>query len=171
MRNILTLVVLIFVSNICFSQDAEVKKNKKSSVITFEKVLHDFGDIEYEGNGTCEFYYKNTGKEPLVLENVRASCGCTIPEWSKEPLKKGKKAVIKVKYDTKRVGQFQKTITVVSNASNSTEQLTIKGNVLQNTNGEKKVIEEKVLPVKGGEMKRGSQKKSSKIIEEENRDE
>jgi len=99
-------------------------------VITFEKTIHDYGTIKQGGNGQCEFTFTNTGTNPLVLSNVRSSCGCTVAEWPKEPILPGKSNSIKVRYDTNRVGTIAKSITVTSNAKNSTVKLTIKGNVV-----------------------------------------
>jgi archaellum component FlaG (FlaF/FlaG flagellin family) len=95
--------------------------------ITFDKTLHDFGTIPYEGDGSCTFTFKNTGKEPLVLSNVSSSCGCTVPEWPKDPVEPGATGVIKVKYNTRIPGNFGKSITVFSNAANSPIALQIKG--------------------------------------------
>lgn len=99
------------------------------AVIKFDDQVHDFGKIPYAGDGTHVFVFTNTGKSPLLLTNVRATCGCTIPEWNREPIAPGKSDKITVKYDTRRTGPFTKTVTVQSNASNSTLQLTIKGEV------------------------------------------
>lgn len=104
-------------------------KDKKSPEIVFETTSHDFGTVPFDGNGTYDFVFKNTGKEPLVLSNVHASCGCTSPEWPRQPIKKGEKAVIKVKYNTKIVGAFTKYVTVTSNAKTASVTLTIKGMV------------------------------------------
>jgi hypothetical protein len=81
------------------------------------------------GDGTCEFIFKNTGKDPLVLKNVRSSCGCTIPQWPKEPIKKGEQGKIKVRYNTRITGTFSKSISVYSNAGNMPVVLVIKGKV------------------------------------------
>ncbi|MCF8297404.1 MAG: DUF1573 domain-containing protein, partial [Saprospiraceae bacterium] len=81
-------------------------------------------------DGNCEFKFKNTGKEPLILTTVRSSCGCTVPKWPNEPILPGQSDVIKVKYDTRRLGVIHKQITVRSNATNATVVLTIKGNIL-----------------------------------------
>lgn len=98
--------------------------------IEFDKDVHDYGTIEQGGNGECEFKLKNTGTEPLVIRNARGSCGCTVPTWPKEPIAPGASATIKVKYDTKRVGVINKSVTVTSNASNEgTKILRIKGTV------------------------------------------
>ncbi|MBQ4420558.1 MAG: DUF1573 domain-containing protein [Bacteroidales bacterium] len=112
------------------SNKKEVKATGSQPEITFTEMVHDYGEVVKGGNGICEFEYKNTGKAPLMLTNVRSSCGCTIPSWSKEPLMPGKSAKIKVKYNTKNVGTINKSITVESNASNGTVVLKITGKVV-----------------------------------------
>lgn len=97
--------------------------------IKFVNTMHDYGTIVQGSDGTCEFKFTNKGKLPLVLSNVKASCGCTVPEWPKEPILPGKSSSIKVSYNTNNQGNFNKTITVNSNALNSTVILQIKGNV------------------------------------------
>jgi hypothetical protein len=98
--------------------------------INFDKDVHDYGTIKQGANGVYEFKFKNSGKEPLIISMARGSCGCTVPEWPKEPIKPGETASIKVSYDTKRVGPINKTVTITSNAKNEpTKVLTIKGNV------------------------------------------
>lgn len=108
--------------------------NPNAPGITFEKTTHDYGTIAKGGDGTCEFKFKNTGVEPLILSNVVSSCGCTVPEWPHEPILKGKTASIKVKYNTDRIGPINKTITVMSNAKEASIQLRITGSVVDNTN-------------------------------------
>ena len=103
------------------------KDNPNAPEVTFENEIHDYGTIKQGANGTCEFKFKNTGKDPLVISNARGSCGCTVPTWPKEPIMKGETGVIKVNYDTKRVGAFTKTVTLNSNAKTDTKVLTIKG--------------------------------------------
>ena len=66
----------------------------------------------------------------MVLNSVRASCGCTTPKWTREPIAPGGEGEIQVKYDTNRMGNFHKTVTVQSNATNQTVVLTIKGQVM-----------------------------------------
>ncbi len=101
-----------------------------TAVITFESLEHDYGTINKDANGDCEFTYTNTGKEPLIITNCQGSCGCTVPKWTTEPVLPGKKGTIKVHYATNRIGQFEKTITVTSNANNSPVILKVKGIVL-----------------------------------------
>ena len=104
-------------------------------VITFEKTDHDFGKInEADGRVTTIFTFKNEGMAPLVLSNVRASCGCTTPTWTKTPIEPGQTGDITVTYNPNgRPGRFQKTITITSNASEPTKKLTIRGEVIPKT--------------------------------------
>lgn len=98
--------------------------------IDFEKVEHDYGTIDQGANGATEFRFTNTGTEPLIISNAKGSCGCTVPEWPKEPIAPGASGSIKVKYDTKRVGPISKTVTITSNAvDNGNALLKIKGTV------------------------------------------
>ncbi len=98
--------------------------------ITFQSQEHDYGTIAQGANGTCEFTYTNSGDEILVVSSCRSSCGCVVPTWDPNPLAPGKSAVVKVKYDTNRVGPFMKSVTLESNARNTpTVVLRIKGTV------------------------------------------
>lgn len=100
----------------------------KPEDMKFESETHDFGTIPEGPNADYEFVFKNVGKEPIVLQQVHASCGCTTPSYSKEPVLPGKTGTVKASYSTQgRPNQFTKTITVMSNAGVKT--LTIKGNV------------------------------------------
>jgi len=98
--------------------------------IEFEKDFHDYGDVKYGADGTCTFEFKNTGNAPLIISEAHGSCGCTVPEWPKEPINPGQKAQLKVKYDTTRIGAINKTVTVTSNAVNEPSKVvSIKGTV------------------------------------------
>ena len=97
--------------------------------ISFEKEVHDYGVMEQNGNGQCEFVFTNTGTEPLLITNARGSCGCTVPEWPREPIAPGASSAIKVKYDTKRIGLINKFVTITSNGETSTKIIRIKGEV------------------------------------------
>jgi hypothetical protein len=111
------------------AQEAVVVENPNAPEIVFEQEVVDYGDIEQGANGVREFKFTNTGKEPLVISNARGSCGCTVPTWPKEPIKPGESSTIKVKYDTKRIGPINKSVTITSNAKTSTKVLRIKGNI------------------------------------------
>lgn len=98
-------------------------------VLEFEELNHDYGTIEQGSDGTYSFVFTNAGTEPLILKNVRSSCGCTIPEWPREPINAGESSTILVKYNTNRVGPFSKSISVYSNAQEAPVVLRIKGEV------------------------------------------
>jgi hypothetical protein len=131
MKKIFSIVwIIVLVTAVSCSQTTEQSASKNNgAVIKFETLEHDFGSIPYKGDGSYIFVFKNTGKEPLVLRNVRASCGCTQPEWPKDPINKGKQGEIKVSYNTKITGSFSKTISVFSNATEEPIILVIKGKV------------------------------------------
>lgn len=115
-----------FAVNTTFAQEVGADGPK----IEFKKDTHDYGDVKYGADGSCSFEFKNTGNAPLIISNAKGSCGCTVPEWTKEPINPGKTGAITVKYDTKRPGAINKSVTITSNAVNEpTKILRIKGNV------------------------------------------
>ena len=118
-------------STLCMALVA-VAMMAQDPVITFEKTEHDFGKIhEEDGRVSVVFNFKNEGMAPLVLSNVRASCGCTTPTWTKEPVEPGQTGSITVTYNPNgRPGRFQKTVTITSNASEATKKVFIKGEVI-----------------------------------------
>jgi len=97
--------------------------------ITFEKETHDFGTIPQGVPASYTFVFKNTGKEPLIITNAAAGCGCTTPEWTKEPIKPGQKGFVKATFNAASPGPFNKAVTVQSNGKKSSVVLTIKGDV------------------------------------------
>lgn len=101
--------------------------NANAPDMAFENETHDYGTIKQGADGSCEFKFTNTGAEPLIITTAKGSCGCTVPTFPKEPIMKGQSSVIKVHYDTKRVGPFTKTVTIESNAKTNPKILTIKG--------------------------------------------
>lgn len=109
-------------------ENADNSKNKKAHM-AFEEIVYDFGKIEYNTPAIHKFQFKNTGKEVLVITKVRSSCGCTTPSYTNEPIKKNKIGIIEVKYNTRIVGKFSKSVSVTSNAENSPIVLRIKGEV------------------------------------------
>lgn len=104
---------------------------QKKAVIAAETVTHDFGDIkEADGKVTHTFQVSNQGDMPLVITRVIASCGCTTPEWTKEPIAPGKTGDIKITFDPDgRPGPFAKTISVYSNGKTGSFLFSIRGDV------------------------------------------
>jgi uncharacterized cupredoxin-like copper-binding protein len=121
MKKKLSLLILASFASLCLFAQTET--------IIFNKTTHDFGNInEEKGPVTFDFTFKNAGNDTLRVSNVQASCGCTTPKWSKEPILPGKEGVISAQYDPKnRPGAFNKSITVTSNANPSNVVLYIKG--------------------------------------------
>jgi len=105
--------------------------NPNAPVIKIDRVEHDYGTIYQNADGNTYFVYTNTGQEPLILSRVKSSCGCTVPKWSRQPLLTGQSDTLKVRYDTKRIGTFHKTITIMSNATVSRLVVNIKGKVIE----------------------------------------
>jgi len=104
-------------------------EDKNAPDIVFDSDVIDYGTIDHFADGKREFHFTNKGKSPLVITNCAGSCGCTVPTWPKDPIKPGKSAVIYVNYATDRVGTFEKTVTVTSNAKTPTKVIKIKGTV------------------------------------------
>ena len=102
------------------AQTEEKAKNLSTTAeITFEKLSHDYGTVTMDASGLTDFKFKNTGTEPLILSNVITTCGCTVPEWPKEPVLPGKTGVIKINYTRmKTPGVINKQVKVISNAKN-----------------------------------------------------
>ena len=99
-----------------------------AQTISFDKTTYDYGTVKNGSDGHRMFVVKNTGDKPLIISKVQASCGCTTPEWSQDPIMPGKTAQIKVGYNTKIAGPFTKIIEVYSNDPvNSRSVINIKG--------------------------------------------
>ena len=111
------------------AKNTEVKQ-VSTSPITFKTLKIERAEIPYDSKEPFVFEFKNNGKAHVIITNVQTSCGCTAAEKPTEPIAKGKSSKIVVNYDTKRVGQFTKTITVTTNASSEPIILTITGKVL-----------------------------------------
>ena len=120
MKNILSLLFISFFSLSINAQDKVAK-------IEFESETIDYGTIEKGSDGVRVFKFKNTGDAPLIVSNVKSSCGCTVPKKPEEPVMPGEKGKIEVSYDTKRLGGFSKSITIFSNAINERKLIKIKG--------------------------------------------
>ena len=127
MKRVISLFALIFISAMSLVSMAQ----SNGPVMTFEEKTHDFGTIkEADGPVSHTFEFTNTGNEPLVIINVNASCGCTRPEYSKEPIKPGKKGKIKVTYNPAgRPGEFSKDVKIRTNG-NKRPILKITGTVI-----------------------------------------
>ena len=135
MKHLFLLFITSFtLGNILFAQSG--------AQITFSEEKHSFGDIDEGPKVNHEFTLINTGTEPLILSHVKASCGCTAPAWPKEPILPGEEGSIMVTYNTaRRIGAFNKSITITSNSNETTKVLYISGKV-------NAVPEEETTPIK-----------------------
>ena len=111
------------------SQTAGNARMVEGASITFAETEHDYGTMKPGADGTYDFVFTNNGSEPLILNNVRSSCGCTVPEWPKEPIPAGEQGVIKVRYNTNITGAFSKSVSVYTNAIKEPVVLIIRGKV------------------------------------------
>ena len=152
------LVVTVLASSVTFAQIQEEKAPAKEDIqkaaeidaisgahMTFETLVIDYGEIEQGSDPLRKFTFVSDGQEPLVIKNAKGSCGCTVPDYPKEPLFPGESASIDVRYDTNRIGQFTKTVTLTTNADEEKIVLTIKGKV-------NKKVEEESVPEKEGSI-------------------
>jgi hypothetical protein len=132
MKKFLTLFLLLSASLYSVAQNTNAATQNTNapnqSVLQLKETEHDFSKIPQGKPVYYNFEVVNTGKEPLKLNDVHASCGCTTPEWSPEPIAPGATATIKVGYNAAAEGYFEKFITITYN-TNQTEQLKIKGTV------------------------------------------
>jgi hypothetical protein len=105
-------------------------ENKNAPEMKFEIETFDFGTIKQGDKVTHDFEFLNSGKEPLIITEAHGSCGCTVPQWPKEPVGKGSKGTIHVEFNsTGKMGMQDKTVTITSNAKSGQKVLHLKGNV------------------------------------------
>ncbi|MGB0981888.1 MAG: DUF1573 domain-containing protein [Winogradskyella sp.] len=102
----------------------------KIAVIKFKTEVVDYGTIMQNSDGMRLFTFTNTGDAPLLISKVKTTCGCTVPSYSKTPILPGETGELNIKYNTKRLGAFTKTVTVISNAEGGNKILKIKGTIV-----------------------------------------
>ena len=121
-KTVLIVFVSIFYNTITFAQP----------ILKLGKEYHDFGELKEGDPASYEFEVTNTGNEPLIIASVQPSCGCTTPDWTREPIPPGGKGKIKASYGTQgRVGYFNKSITINTNSETPSRIIYIRGNVLK----------------------------------------
>lgn len=128
MKKIFSLLFVLTTLTLAVNAQNESTDNPNAAAFKFEQTEHDFGTLDEGPKVTHVFNFTNTGKEPLIITSARASCGCTVPQKPEKPVLPGEVGEITVTYNTKgRVGNFNKAITLTSNAKQSTFILKIKG--------------------------------------------
>jgi len=123
MKNLIVAAALCM-STFLFAQESA---STNRGILTFKTETVDYGTINQNEDGKRIFTFKNTGNAPIVITKVKGSCGCTVATKPNHPILPNETAEIGVKYDTKRVGAFSKTITITSNAVQNSRMLRIKG--------------------------------------------
>jgi hypothetical protein len=136
MKKIFSLLFVLTTLTLAVNAQNESTDNPNAAAFKFEQTEHDFGTLDEGPKVTHVFNFTNTGKEPLIITSARASCGCTVPQKPEKPVLPGEVGEITVTYNTKgRVGNFNKAITLTSNAKQSTFILKIKGVVVKVEDG------------------------------------
>jgi hypothetical protein len=136
MKKIFSLLFVLTAFTLAVNAQNEGTDNPNAAEFKFEQTEHDFGTLDEGPKVTHVFNFTNTGKEPLIITSARASCGCTVPQKPEKPVLPGEVGEITVTYNTKgRVGNFNKAITLTSNAKKSTFILKIKGVVVKVEDG------------------------------------
>ena len=123
------LITILFVGMMSLGVFAQEKVAK----IEFKTDTIDYGTVEKGSDGVRVFVFTNTGNAPLIISDVKSTCGCTVPKKPEGPIMPGQTGEISVKYDTNRVNPIRKTITVTSNADTPTVALKIKGEVVDSS--------------------------------------
>ena len=135
MKVLAVLICFVFAGFAGFGQEASASTTKVAepgiAVFESESLVHDFGKIPQGTPVTHEFKFTNSGKTPLVITHVQASCGCTTPAWSKDPIPPGGEGFVKATFNAASMGGFNKTITVMANVEHGFKQLTVKGEVIK----------------------------------------
>ena len=114
------------------TKKATIRTSAPGAVFNWTETVYDFGKIKQGAPVTHEFTFTNSGDIPLVITTVQASCGCTVTNYSKDPIEPNGKGFVKATYNAAAVGQFTKTVTVNANTDEGVVYLTIKGEVVQN---------------------------------------
>lgn len=122
------LLLLFLVASVGLSLNAQ-NTDPDTPKFKFETASIDYGTIERNADGLKVLKFTNVGKSPLIITNVKGSCGCTVPSTPKEPIMPGETGEISVKYDTNRIGLISRTITISSNADRPTIVIPVKGRV------------------------------------------
>jgi hypothetical protein len=122
---------IIFLASFFMVLGLTANAQQADTTVTFAKTIHDFGEIaQNAGPQTHTFEFTNTGDTPVIIQNVSASCGCTTPGWTKEPIAPGEKGEVKATYSPSGLSPFDKTLSVYTTGNPSFIVLHIKGQVV-----------------------------------------
>ena len=133
MKNLFLLIILsgIMLSTSAIAQEEVPLEKVTGPYITFQEETHDFGDIKQGDKVSHTFAFENTGTQPLIITDVKVTCGCTATNWPRDPIAPGQSSELTVQFNSAgKLGRQNKVVTIVSNAGNSMAKVTITGNVL-----------------------------------------
>jgi hypothetical protein len=128
---VLVLLVFALTQKVAANTEPAPKKGTDGPVFKWTATTFDFGQIKVGIPVSHEFTFTNSGTVPLIISSVQASCGCTVAEYTKDPILPGAKGLVKATFNAASVGQFNKTVTVNSNTEGEAVQLTFKGEVVE----------------------------------------
>lgn len=136
MNRIILLFLVAALSAGCQSETTSEGQAQASTsagpMFSVDKEVHDFGTLKAGADGSCVFTVTNTGSEPLIISKCEKTCGCTVPACDPSPIAPGGKSEIKVTYDTKRMGPFNKNVKVFCNSQDGGEKtLRVKGEIIE----------------------------------------
>jgi hypothetical protein len=126
MKRFFVIALLLIVPLSILAQDT-----RDGARMIFDKTTHDFGNVAQGDTVSHTFRFRNTGNQPLVISNVLTTCGCTVPDWPKEPIAPNQTGQIEVLFDSKgRSGRQNKVVTIISNAVNPQTRISVRTNIL-----------------------------------------
>jgi hypothetical protein len=134
MKKLILLAVFAVVAQTGFSQATASSGKADVAVAVFENEIFDFGKIKQGVPVTHKFVFTNKGKVAMVITNAQPSCGCTTPNWTKEPIPPGGQGFVEATFNAASIAAFDKTITVMANVENGLVQLRIRGEVIPSAN-------------------------------------
>jgi hypothetical protein len=167
MKKLLSVIVLVaLTATVSFAQKLSQPEVKKSPAMAFDKTTVDYGTIQQNSDPLRVFVFKNTGDSPLIITGAKGSCGCTVPSYPKKPIAPGETAQIEVRYDTKRVGAFRKSVRITTNEKTMQKSKNEQGEIV-----EKEAPKTHILYIKGDVKQKaaapaGTPAKSKSIIEQ-----
>lgn len=109
----------------------KIEVNPDGPIMEFESKTVDYGTMEQHGEPLRILKFTNVGKEPLIIKNCKGSCGCTVPDWPKEPIMPGESSQIEIRYATNRLGRINKTVKVTTNEGATPHVIKVVGNILK----------------------------------------
>ena len=128
LKIVLSLLLFVGFATLSFAQ-GDNSLSGEGPIMTFESMIVDYGEIEQNSDPLRVVTFTNTGSEPLVISNARGSCGCTVPTWPKQPVMPGETGTIEIRYDTKRLGGINKTVTITTNDGGDAHILKVIGQI------------------------------------------